>query len=95
MTRSRPRTVPLAEAKSHFAECVRAAENGDPVIITRHGKPVAALVSAQDLAVLHRVRAADEGHGLAALAGGWPGSEELGRLAQKRRRTSRKRRRPA
>lgn len=32
------------EAKAKFAEILRSAENGEPVTITRHGKPVARLV---------------------------------------------------
>lgn len=32
------------EAKARFAEILRSAESGEPVTITRHGKPVARLV---------------------------------------------------
>jgi prevent-host-death family protein len=39
-------TVGLFEAKTHFSELVARAEAGDEVIITRHNKPVARLVSA-------------------------------------------------
>lgn len=38
------RRIPIAEAKARFAECVRSAERGDDVILTRHGRPVARLV---------------------------------------------------
>lgn len=39
------KSVPLTDAKAHFAEYVRAVENGVPSIsITRHGKVVAKLV---------------------------------------------------
>jgi prevent-host-death family protein len=31
----------LGEAKAHFADCVRAAEAGRTVVLTRHGRPVA------------------------------------------------------
>ena len=37
-------TVSIAKAKAMLARWVRAAEDGDPVIITRHGKPVAVLL---------------------------------------------------
>ena len=37
-------TTSLAEAKAHFAECVRRVEQGQTVLLTRHGRPVARLV---------------------------------------------------
>ncbi|MBW2431658.1 MAG: hypothetical protein JRF56_22100 [Deltaproteobacteria bacterium] len=43
----------------------------------KHGKPVAALVRPQELANLERLRKAGPEGGLASLAGGWEGSEEL------------------
>jgi len=89
MANLRSPTLPLAETKNRFAECVRAAEEGREVVITRHGKPVAALVSAADLSLIRRLRAADAGKGLAGLVGGWSGSGELARVAV-RRRTSRR-----
>jgi prevent-host-death family protein len=67
----------VAEAKAHFADCLRSAERGDPVVITRHGKPVAAVVAAEDLERLERLRSAGPEGGLASLAGGWKGSEDL------------------
>jgi prevent-host-death family protein len=33
--------VSIAEAKNRLPELIRAVENGEQVIITRHGKPVA------------------------------------------------------
>jgi prevent-host-death family protein len=38
------RTVSIAEAKAHLSKLVEQAEAGDPVCITRRGKPVAQLV---------------------------------------------------
>ena len=63
------RTLPAAAAKAHFSECLRDAEAGNAVFITRHGRPVVALVSAEDVVQLLRLRAAREGGGLASLAG--------------------------
>jgi prevent-host-death family protein len=71
------KTLSLAEAKATLSEAVRAAEAGSPVLITRHGKPVAALVRAEDLAALDRLRSAGPQKGLASVAGGWTGSDEL------------------
>lgn len=35
--------VSVAEAKNRLPELIRAVENGEEVVITRHGKPVAQL----------------------------------------------------
>ena len=74
------REISLAEAKATFSECIREVESGKSVRITRHGKPVAALVRPQDLENLERLRKAGPEGGLASLAGGWEGSEELVRI---------------
>ena len=41
------RTVSIAEAKAHLSKLVEQAEAGDPVCITRRGKPVAQIVAAE------------------------------------------------
>ena len=41
-------TVSSYEAKTHLPRLIRAAERGETVIITRHGKPVAKLGPVQD-----------------------------------------------
>ena len=69
--------VTVATAKACFAEYVRTAESGRSVVITRHGRKVAALVPAADVEELRRLRAAGPAAGLASLAGGWKGSETL------------------
>ena len=84
-------TVSAAKAKAEFAECMRKAEAGDPVVITRHGKPVVALVRADRLQQLERLRSAGPSAGLASLAGGWRGSEELVRLLTGSRRSKARR----
>jgi prevent-host-death family protein len=71
------KSVSVAEVKAHFADWVRAAESGESVVITRHGKPVVALVPTAELEQLARLKAAGPEKGLAGLAGGWEGSEEL------------------
>lgn len=46
-------TVPLAEAKDRLSEYVAGVERThDRVVITRHGRPTAVLVSPDDLASL-------------------------------------------
>ena len=71
------RTLPVAQAKAGFSECLRRAESGETVVITRQGKAVAALVPATVLEALKRLEAAAPEAGLAALAGGWKGSHQL------------------
>lgn len=58
----------IAEAKARFAECVATAEAGNPVVITRHGKPVAVLLPATDLALVDRLRNESPEAGLAGLS---------------------------
>ena len=65
-------SVTVADAKARFAACVRAAEQGGILMITKHGRPVAALVPAEDAEELKRLRSAGPSSGLAGLAGGWP-----------------------
>jgi prevent-host-death family protein len=81
------RTLSVAEAKAHFSDCVRTAEEGRSVVITRRGKPVAALVPAGRLKQIERLLAAGPEAGLASLAGGWKGSEELWAILKRNRRT--------
>ena len=43
-------TMTVADAKNHFSDVLRRAEYGrERVIVERHGKPVAAIVSMDDL----------------------------------------------
>ena len=42
-------SISIAEAKAHLSDCIRQAEQGEPILNTRHGKPVAALVAASHL----------------------------------------------
>ena len=71
------RALSVAEAKATLSEAIREVEDGNTVIITRHGRPVAALVDADAVALLESLRAAGPQQGLASVAGGWAGSDEL------------------
>ncbi len=79
--------VSVVEAKARFSECVREAEAGGVVLIRRHGKAVAAVVPAADVERLRRLQAAGPEGGLASLAGGWAGSDELVRSVLEIRRS--------
>jgi len=39
--------VPITEAKAQLTDLVRRAENGEEVVLTRHGKPAARIVPAE------------------------------------------------
>ena len=71
------KSISVAEAKATFSECIRQVETGSSVLITRHGKPVAALVRPSELEHLERLRKAGPESGLASIAGGWEGTEDL------------------
>jgi prevent-host-death family protein len=77
MTARTTRPVSVVEAKARFSEVVREAEAGAIVMIRRHGRDVAAVVPAKDAERVSRLRAAGPEKGLAAVAGGWKGSEAL------------------
>ena len=66
MTNSR-HTMTAAQAKAQFAESLRHVERGDVVVITRYGRPVAALVGADELAQFERLRSRAPEDGLAKL----------------------------
>jgi len=71
------KSISIAKAKATFSDCVRQVEAGSFVLITRHGKPVAALVRPGELEHLERLKRAGPESGLASIAGGWEDSEEL------------------
>jgi prevent-host-death family protein len=63
-------TMTVADAKNHFSDVLRRAEyGGERVIVERHGKPVAAIVSIEDLRQLEaRGNTVDRRDARAALA---------------------------
>jgi prevent-host-death family protein len=47
--------VPLTQARAELADLVnKVAYGGERVVLTRHGKPLAAIVSAGDFAILEQ-----------------------------------------
>lgn len=79
--------ISVAEAKSHFSELISKSAHGhERFIITRRNRPVAALVSIEDLKIIEQHQ---ERQGLAAVAGSWPDFTEivdaLGDIAELRR----------
>ncbi len=66
-------TINLKEAKAGFSSLVDKALKGQFVTITRHGKPVAALVSIEAAAIARK--AMERRSGLAAYLRTFPGGE--------------------
>ena len=81
------RNLSIVEAKTHLSDCIREVEQGESVLITRHGKAVAALVPAEILEHVERLKKAGPRGGLGSLAGGWKGSEDLIRALARAKRT--------
>ena len=77
---SRNRSV--SEVKAKLSEYIREAQRGDPVVITRHGQAIAALVGSDELQTLERLRSAGPEGGLASVAGGWEDSDDLVRILE-------------
>lgn len=67
------RVVSAAEAKAKFSElAAKVAHSRERVLIQRHGKPYAALVSPADLQLLEATeRSGEQPQGLLALRGIW------------------------
>ena len=80
------RRVTLAQIETDVADCVRAAEQGDTVLVTRNGEAVVVLISAREMEHLAG-KTESPAEGLASLAGGWEGSEELVERISESRRT--------
>ncbi len=67
--------ISVAEAKSHFSELIARSVHGhERFIITRRDRPVAALVSLEDLAIIEQ---REERQGLATLVSRWPDFDEV------------------
>ena len=68
----------IAEAKAHLSEVVdRALHRKATTVITKHGKPVAAIISFEELERLRTYARSDERRGLGALIRKLPPSDAL------------------
>ena len=74
-------SLPLAEIKAHLSEVVDRAVHHQSTVITRHGKPVAAIVSVEELERLRVHARSDRREGLAALFGKLRPADEVVRGA--------------
>lgn len=62
------RHVPISEFKDHASELVAAAEGGEEILITRHGKIAARLVAVDEMAAAKAAKRAKVQAALARLA---------------------------
>ncbi len=77
--------ISSSELRARLAEALRSAEGGEPVVITRHGKPAAALIAADQVPRMEPRQAGEgapdgespAGDGEAAAPGAEPTPEEL------------------
>jgi prevent-host-death family protein len=68
-------TVSIAEIKSRLSDYIaRSVHRHERIIITKRNRPVAALVSIDDLRKLEQ---SEERQGLAGVVGKWQGFEEI------------------
>ncbi len=75
------KNLSVADAKKHLSELMsRVAYNQERFLIERHGKPMAALVSAEDLARLEQEP--KTGQGLLAAVGAWSEFDELDQMVE-------------
>ena len=81
-------TVSVAEAKSRLSELLaKSAYGRERFVITRRNRPIAALVSLDDLRIVEQY---EEKQGLAAIAGKWPDFTEVGAVLDDIKRLRRK-----
>ncbi len=67
--------VPIGQMKNRFSEYVARSAYGDEhVVITRRGKPVAALVSLDDLSMIESL---ETSKGLSEIVDRWDNAREL------------------
>ena len=67
--------VPVADFKRHLSDYVSQSQHGGTrIVVTKHRKSVAAVVSMEDL---RRLESQKQVSGLSAIAGRWPEFEEI------------------
>ncbi|MFG2319142.1 type II toxin-antitoxin system Phd/YefM family antitoxin [Streptomyces tendae] len=61
--------IPVTQARAELADLInRVVYGGERVVVTRHGKPLVALVSAADLERLEEIREAPDGQVVTSVA---------------------------
>lgn len=71
------KVMSVAEVKKHFSEVLESIVYlGDKYVIQKRGKPVAAMISIEELSTLEK-HSASSLQGLAAAAGAWSDYEDM------------------
>lgn len=71
--------IPVTQARAELADLInRVVYGGERVVVTRHGKPLVALVSAADLERLEQVEAASEDRVISTVSAFRPASSAEG-----------------
>lgn len=71
--------IPLRQAKAHLSALVDAAERGETVLITKHGRPAARLVPAEEPKRVNKPGSPYHGMTLGELLLSMPGPLEIER----------------
>lgn len=85
------KTIGVAEAKRHFSEVMSEVKNGEGhFIIERKGKPMAAMVSVEELEIIEKQKQKEVKKGLLAALSAWDDFEGLdeviGHIYKKRKK---------
>lgn len=71
----------VAEVKKHFSVVIsRVSLNKEQFVIEKKGKPMAAVVSMEDLEIIKGLRKAEQRRGLLAAIGAWEDFDNLDRI---------------
>lgn len=86
------KSVPITEIEAQPGSWFRVAEAGESILVTRQGRTVAVVLPASRFEEQEKGTALqpESRAGLAGLAGGWEGSEELVKLIGRNRRPRRR-----
>lgn len=78
--------IPVTQARAELADLInRVVYGGERVVVTRHGKPLVALVSAADLERLEALAAADEEQVVSSVSSLTPTSSPSSGAGERRR----------
>jgi prevent-host-death family protein len=73
-----PKKIGVAEVKKHFSEVVNEVSQGRAhFIIEKKGRPMAAMVSIEELEMLENAKKGERKKGLLAAVGAWEDFENL------------------
>lgn len=71
------KTISTEQIKAQFPEAIESTLTEDYLLITRCQKPIAAIVSYEDLKLLQRTKTSLKGEGLANIADNWEDADDF------------------